>query len=80
MVVAERAFGIKMCMEGVASRRIVSASASVVFPRRQQAVMEEVDKGCSEFCITAGTVTRTAGIPTHSWLVVLAVNLSWLSG
>jgi len=33
------------------------ASASVIFPctiksRRWQAMMEEVDKGCSEFCVT----------------------------
>jgi len=45
----------------------VGASASVIFPcsikcRRWQAVMKEVDKGCSEFCITVGTVTRTASI------------------
>ena len=38
--------------------------------------MEEVDKGCSEFCITVGTVTRTVGILIHSWLKALAVNLS----
>jgi len=38
--------------------------------------MTEVDKGCSEFCITVGTVTRTAGILIHSWLKALAVNLS----
>jgi len=30
--------------------------------RRWRAVMEEVDKGCSEFYVTAGTVTRIAGI------------------
>ena len=60
---AERAFGVNMgddegrgtdSADGVASRRIVSASASVIFPctinsRRWRAVMEEVDKGCSEF-------------------------------
>ena len=28
--------------------------------------MEEVDKGCSEFCVTVGTVTRTAGILIRS--------------
>ena len=44
--------------DGVASIRIVGASASVIFPcsiksTRWQAVMEEVDKGCSEFCATA---------------------------
>jgi len=42
--------------DGVASIRIVGASASVIFPCsiRWRAVMEEVDKGCSEFCATAG--------------------------
>jgi len=65
----------------VASRRIVSASASVVFPciiksRRRCAVIEEVDKGCYKFCITIGTATRTAGILIHSQLKALAVNLS----
>jgi len=40
--------------------------------------MEEVDKGCSEFCITVGTVNRTASILIHSQLKVLAVNLSQL--
>jgi len=49
--------------DGVAFRHtVISASASVIFPctiksRRWQAIMEEVDKGCSEFCITVGTVT-----------------------
>ena len=67
--------------DGVASRRVVGVSASVIFSctiksRRWQAMMEEVDKGCSEFCITAGTVTRTVGILIHSWLKALAVNLS----
>jgi len=38
--------------------------------------MEEVDKGCNEFCITVGTATRTAGILIHSWLKALAVNFS----
>jgi len=50
---------------GVAYRRIVGASASVICTvksRRWRAVMEEVDKGCSEFCVTVGTATRTAGI------------------
>ena len=42
--------------------------------------MEEVDKGRSKFCVTVGTVTRTAGILIHSWLKALAVNLSWSSG
>ena len=38
--------------------------------------MEEADKGCSEFCVTASTVTRIVGILIHSRLKVLAVNLS----
>jgi len=42
---------------GVASRWIVGASASVIFPctiksTRWGAIIEEVDKGCSEFCAT----------------------------
>jgi len=41
--------------------------------------MEEVDKVCSKFCITVGTVTRTASILIHSQLQALAVNLSQLS-
>ena len=56
-----------------ASRRIVPL---VIFlhtikSRRWQEIMEGADKGCSEFCITIGTVTRTAGILIHSqrhWL------------
>ena len=36
--------------------------------------MEEV-----EFCITVGTVTRTAGILIHSRLKQLAVNLHYCS-
>jgi len=57
------------------------ASASVIFPctiksRRWRTVMEEVGKGCSEFCVTVGTVTRVAGILINSWLKALAVNLS----
>jgi len=59
-----------------ASRRIVGASAScylshTIKSRRWQEIMEGADKGCSEFCITVGTVTRTAGILIHSqrhWL------------
>ena len=56
-----------LSLDGVASRWIVNASASVIFPcttksRRWQAVMEEVDKGCSEFCITVGTVI---GMPAY---------------
>jgi len=39
---------------------------------------------CSVFCVTVGTVTRTAGILIHSRLIALAVDLSggvlaWLS-
>ena len=52
---------------GVTSRWIVGASAYVIFPctirsRRWSAIMEEVDKGCSEFCIIVSTVTRTAAM------------------
>jgi len=47
--------------------------------RRWRAKLEEVDKGCSEFCITVGTATRTASILIHSQLKALAVNLSWPS-
>ena len=70
--------------DGAASRRTVHASASVIFhctirSRRWRAIMEEVDKGCSEFCITVGTVTRTASILIHSRLQELAVSLSRLS-
>ena len=58
-------------LDGVAFRRIGGASASVIFhctikSRRWQAVIEEVDKECSDFCITVDTVTRTAGILIHS--------------
>ena len=42
--------------------------------------MEKVEKGCSEFCVTVGTATRTAGILIHSQLKALAVNLSQPSG
>jgi len=42
--------------------------------------MEEVYKGCSEFCVTVDTVTRSAGILIHSRLKVLAVNMSRPSG
>jgi len=71
--------------DGMASRRIVGASASVIFPctiksRRWQAVVKQVDKGCCEFCVTVGTVTRTAGILIHGRLKALAVNLSQPSG
>ena len=44
--------------------------------RRWRGVMEEVDKGCSEFCVTVSSVTRTASILIHSWLKALAVNRS----
>jgi len=43
---------------GLASRGIVGASASYLFctikSRRWRAVMEEVEKGCREFCVTVG--------------------------
>jgi len=42
--------------------------------RKWQAIIEEVDKGCSEFCVTVGTATRTACILIHSQLKALAVN------
>ena len=66
--------------DGVPSRQNVGASASVIFPcfiksRRWQSTVEEADKGCSEFCVTVGTVT----ILVHSRLKALAVNLSWPS-
>ena len=65
----------------MASRWTFSAPASVIFPciiksRRWWVIMEEVNKGCSEFCVTVGTATRTAGILIHSRLKALAVNLS----
>ena len=41
--------------------------------------MEEIVEGCSEFCVTVGTATRTADILIHSQLKVLADNLSWLT-
>jgi len=92
--VAERAFGIKMGNDGgggidslneMVSRQIVTVSASVIFPctiksSRWRAVMEEVDKGCSEFCLTVGTMTRTASVLICSRLKSLVVNLSWLYG
>ena len=43
-------------------------------------MLEEVNKGCSEFCVATGTATRTAGILIHSRLKALAVNLSRPSG
>jgi len=71
--VTKRAFSIKMggCWSGgtdspdwVASRHILGASASITFPctvksRKWRAVMEEVDKGCSEFCLTDHDCRRT---------------------
>jgi len=36
----------------------------------------EADKGCSEFCVTVGTVTRTTSLLIYSRLKALAVNLS----
>jgi len=53
-------------------------SASVIFTRtrkstRWRAIMEEVDKGCREFCTTVGTVTRTASIVgQRHWLLIWA--------
>jgi len=70
--------------DGVVSRWFVSAPALVFFPcaiksQRWRAVVEEVDKGCSKFCVI-GTVTRTAVMLIYSRLKVLAVNLSQPSG
>ena len=50
--------------------------ARAIKSSRWRVVMEEVDKGYSEFCITVSTETRTAGILIHSRLKVLAVNLN----
>ena len=72
---AERAIGVKMgdgggggtnSLDWVVCRWTVCASASVIFPCtiksiRWRAVMEEVDKRCSKFCVTVGTATRMAG-------------------
>ena len=93
-VAAERAIGVKMgddggggtdSPDGVASRRIIGASASVIFPctiksRRWRSIMEDVDKEGSKFCRTVGTATKTAGILIHSWLKALAVITSSRSG
>jgi len=38
--------------------------------------MEEVDKGCSEFFVPVGTVTRTAGILFY-WLKALFELAVW---
>ena len=40
----------------------------------------EVDKGCSVFCVTVGTATRTVSILIYRWLKALAVSLSQPSG
>ena len=61
--------------DGVASRWIVSASASVVVPctvksKRWRSVMEDVDKGCSEFCVTVGTNSRYCDQGPYSLLRV----------
>jgi len=50
-------------LDGVVSGPVVSVPASVIFPctiksRRLQVKMEEVDKWCSEFCITVATANR----------------------
>jgi len=37
--------------------------------------MEEVGEGCSEFCVSVATVTRTGSILIDSQLKTLAVNL-----
>ena len=71
--------------DGVASRRTVGVSASVIFPcttksSRWWVIMKEVDKWCSNFSITVGTETRTAGILIYSWLNMLAANMSQPSG
>jgi len=43
--------------------------------------MEEVDKGCSKFCITVvSTAISTAGILIYSQLMALTVDFSRLSG
>jgi len=39
-------------------------------------VVNGCSKGCSEFCVTVGTATRTASILIHSRSNALAVNLS----
>ena len=63
----------------------LSVRLPVIFPcttksRRWQAITQEVDKGCSEFCVTVGTVTRNASILIHRLLKAMVVNLSWPSG
>jgi len=90
--VAERALGIKWGMMEMGAPGVRMGwhpdGLSVLLPLflpcttqspRWQAMMDEVDKGCNDFYITVGTVTRTAGILIHShrhWLL----NLSHPSG
>jgi len=64
-IAAERALDVKMgeygggsvdSLDGMASRWIVGASASVIFPstiksRRWRTIMEEVDNICSKYCM-----------------------------
>ena len=62
--------------DGVTSRRIVRAFASVIFPytiksRRWWAIIKEVYKGCCDLCITGLGLSE---ILIHSWLKVLTVN------
>ena len=59
---------------------LLSFANYTIKSRKWRAVMEEADKGCSEFCITVGTATRTAGILIHGRLKVLAVSLRRPSG
>ena len=81
--------------DGVASRQFVGASASVIFPctiksKSWQAVTEEVDKGCSKFCVTVGVATSTAGVDPQSvkgagckfepaiWPTLIVCWLNWV--
>ena len=69
-------------LDGLASRRIVGASAFVIFPgsiksRSWQAIMEEIEKWCREFILSN---SRYCYHVVHSRLKLLAVNLSWWSG
>ena len=68
-------------LDALPAAQPTASKHSVIFhctikSRRWQAVMKEVDKGCSKFFVTVGTLTRTVGILIHSLLKVLAVNLS----
>jgi len=65
-------------LDGMASGWIIVIFPCTIKTTRWQAVMEEVDKGCSEFCLTVGTVTRIASILIHSQ--ILGVNTSQPSG